>query len=119
MAGYRVRISCGASCEADVLVTLPSAYEGFYLPPLEGMAARCTVVCSDATGNAGHCIDGETCLQPPHGNVTAHEAAVLQLLGDEALRARLRCCGKEDGVAHNMQAERERFQAFMSAAIAS
>ncbi len=106
-------------CEADVLVTLPSAYEGFYLPPLEGMAAGCAVVCSNATGNAGHCIAGKTCLQPPHGDATAHEAAVLRLLGDEALRAKLRAAGSQMAAAHSMQAERERFQAFMSAAIAS
>jgi hypothetical protein len=106
-------------CEADILVTLPSVYEGFYLPPLEGMAAGCVVICSAATGNAGHCIAGETCLQPPHGDVEAHTAAVLQALGDGALRARLRATGERMASGHRMDRERERFHAFMSAVIAA
>jgi glycosyltransferase involved in cell wall biosynthesis len=106
-------------CEADVLVTFPSAYEGFYLPPLEGMAAGCVIICSNAGGNSGHCIPDETCLQPPHGDVEAHAAAVLRALRDGDLRTRLRGKGRRLASFHTLAAERSRFHEFMSAAIAA
>jgi glycosyltransferase involved in cell wall biosynthesis len=105
--------------EADILVTLPSAVEGFFLPPLEGMAAGCAVICSAAVGNREHCIAGETCLQPPFGDVEAHAAALLRLLADGELRAKLRRNGMERAARHRMAAERAGFHAFISEAIAS
>jgi glycosyltransferase involved in cell wall biosynthesis len=51
-----------------VVVCLPVSssrgYEGFYLPPLEAMAAGCLVICPPAVGNLAHCIDGYNCLMP-------------------------------------------------------
>lgn len=101
---------------ADILVGIPSAVEGLYLPSLEGMAARCVVVCSDAIGNRTHCIPGETCLQPPAGDLNAHLSAIGQALTDEPLRAYLRHTGHQLASRHTLHAERAAFHAVLTEA---
>jgi hypothetical protein len=49
---------------AQTAVLLPRRREGVYLPALEAMALRCSVVCPDCLGNRSFCRAGETCLQP-------------------------------------------------------
>lgn len=99
-----------------ILVTLPNPVEGFYLPPLEGMAAGCVVVCPDVDYNRGHCIDGETCLQPAFGDVDAHVEAVLRGLRDAALRKHLIAGGAAMARRHSMRRERSAFHAMLDAA---
>jgi hypothetical protein len=96
---------------ADVVVALPLAAEGFYRPALEAMACGCAVVCSDALGNRAHCIAGETCLQPAHGDAGAHVAAVLHLLDDTELRERLRHGGRAIARRFDLASERARVHA--------
>jgi Glycosyl transferases group 1 len=96
---------------ADVLVALPLAAEGFYRPALEAMACCCAVVCSDARGNREHCVDGESCVQPPHGDAAAHAAAVMRLLRDDELRERVRAGGRATASRFSLAAERERAHA--------
>lgn len=101
-----------------VLVTLPNAVEGFYLPALEGMAAGCAVVCGDVRYNRGHCIAGETCLMPPPGDLDGHVDAVLLLLRDEGLRGRLIAGGAAMARRHAMADERSAFHLMLDAAFA-
>src|SRR6185436_2556119 len=49
---------------AKTAIYLPNAAEGFYLPPLEGMALGTVAVCPDAIGNREFCEDGVNCLMP-------------------------------------------------------
>ena len=93
-------------------MTLPLR-EGFYLPALEGMAAGCVVICSDATFNRGHCIAGETCLQPAFGDLESHFEAVLLALRDDALAKRLVAGGRLMARRHSMRAERSAFHAML------
>jgi hypothetical protein len=96
---------------ADVFVALPRTDEGFFRPPLEAMACGCAVVCSDARGNRAHCLPDRTCLQPPHGDVDAHVAAVLRLLAADDLRERLRHDGHALARRFDLTVERARLHA--------
>jgi GT2 family glycosyltransferase/glycosyltransferase involved in cell wall biosynthesis len=80
-------------CQATVFVQT-SIHEGFALPPLEAMAAGAAVVCTDAHGNRDFCRDGINCLMP-EPNPRAVSAAIMRLLGDPELRARLGRAGIE------------------------
>lgn len=73
---------------ADVYV-LPTRYEGFGLPPLEAMAAKCPVIASDipvVDEVVRHEYNG---LLVPREDAPALAQSITRLLGDEALRARL------------------------------
>lgn len=93
----------------DIFVTLPHDREGAYLPPIEAMAAGCAVVCSDAVGNRGYCLDHETCLTPRFDDFDEHMVAVDLLLEDRALREQLRAGGSEMAEAHSLEGERAQF----------
>ncbi|GAA2312043.1 glycosyltransferase family 4 protein [Streptomyces kunmingensis] len=74
---------------------VPSLYEGFSLPAAEAMATGTPLVAT--TGGAIPEVagpDGETCLAVPTGDPGALAAALLRLLGDEDLRARLGAAGR-------------------------
>jgi GT2 family glycosyltransferase len=79
--------------EATVFVQT-SRHEGFCLPPLESMATRGAVVCTDAHGNRDFCVDGENCLMPKPTRA-AVAAALRTLLTDDPLRHRLGVKGIE------------------------
>ncbi len=96
---------------ADIFVGLTQPREGFYRPALEAMACGCAVVCSDALGNRAHCIDGITCLQPPHGDAVMHAEAVLRLLTDHELAERLRGHGRTLARQFSLDVERARLHA--------
>ena len=104
--------------QSRILVTLPEREEGFYLPALEGMAAHCAVVCSDAVGNRGHCVAEETCLQPAFGDLEGHVEAVQRLARDDELRRRLTKGGARMADRHGMHAERAAFHAMLDEALA-
>ena len=91
---------------ARIAVTLPHATEGFYLPALEAMAAGCAVVCTDAGGNRGFCIAGETCLCP-EAKPEAITSAVRSLLDDDELCQRLSENGKAMAQSYGLAAERK------------
>ncbi|MET9494651.1 glycosyltransferase family 4 protein [Streptomyces sp. NPDC006552] len=74
---------------------VPSLYEGFSLPAAEAMATGTPLVAT--TGGAIPEVagpDGETCLAVPPGDAGALAAALVRLLGDEPLRARLGAAGR-------------------------
>jgi glycosyltransferase involved in cell wall biosynthesis len=77
----------------DVLVLL-SRFEGAPYVPLEALRAGVPVVASDVVGNRDairHDVDG---LLVPPDNADEAAAAVLRLLDDERLRARLGAAGR-------------------------
>ena len=74
---------------------VPSLYEGFSLPAIEAMACGTPLVAT--TGGALPEVvgrDGDTGLLVPPGDPAALADALLRLLGDEPLRARLGAAGR-------------------------
>jgi glycosyltransferase involved in cell wall biosynthesis len=56
---------------------------------LEAAAMGCAMVVADSAGIRDYCVDGETCLKVPCGDVAALAAAIRRLMADAALRERL------------------------------
>lgn len=73
---------------ADVFL-LPSATEGFGLAALEALSSGVPVVASKIGGIPEVVADGETGFLCAPGDVVEMAAAVLRLLGDSALHARM------------------------------
>jgi glycosyltransferase involved in cell wall biosynthesis len=71
---------------ASVLV-FPSLYEGFGLPPLEGMAHGCPVVVSDVSSLPEVCADAGEYVDPTDDKSIA--AGMYRLLTDHELRKKL------------------------------
>jgi glycosyltransferase involved in cell wall biosynthesis len=78
------------------LVVVPSLFEGFSLPLVEAMACGTPVVAT--TGGALPEVagrHGETALLVPPGDPQALADAIVLMLADDALRARLGAAGRE------------------------
>lgn len=73
----------------------PSWYESFPLYPLEAMACGCAVV-STPLGAEDFLRDGENALIAPPRRPDLLAERLVELLGDQATAARLRCQGLED-----------------------
>jgi glycosyltransferase involved in cell wall biosynthesis len=71
----------------------PSLYEGFGLPVLEAMARDVPVACSEASSMPE--VAGDAALLFDPGDENAIASAIVRLLDDEALRARLISLGHE------------------------
>ncbi len=74
------------------LLAFPSLYEGFGLPLLEAMACGVPVLSSDASSLPEVGGEGAALLLSPHDEA-AWSAALIDLLGDDAARGRLRQAG--------------------------
>ncbi|MFL6117737.1 MAG: glycosyltransferase, partial [Catenulispora sp.] len=75
---------------------VPSLYEGFSLPAVEAMSCGAALV--STTGGAIPEVagpDGRTTLAVPPGDPSALAAALVRLLGDADLRARLGAAARE------------------------
>jgi len=118
-AGWRVRLIdalqprdtfLNSLGEAKVTLFLPLAKEGFYLPPLEGMALGTLVVCPDCIGNRSFCLSGENCLRPTYQTGAIQEAIRTAFELGPADRSLL-CAGARDTVAkHDIGHECSQFQ---------
>lgn len=86
--------------EAEV-ACVPSLYEGFSLPAVEAMACGVPVV--GTTGGAVPEViglNGETGLLVPPGDPDSLAIALLRVLGDAGLRARIGAAGRERALAN-------------------
>lgn len=89
-----------------VTLFLPHDYEGFYLPPLEGMALETLVVCPYFTGNRPFYKDGVNCFNPPYNAESILNAVQYALsMSDTAVRPILINAG-ESANRHNIEGER-------------
>ncbi|HMA48077.1 MAG TPA: glycosyltransferase family 4 protein, partial [Frankiaceae bacterium] len=79
---------------ADVFVFPPLWDEGFGLPPVEAMAAGVPVVVTRSGALVETVVDGRTGLVVDKGRPDALAAAILRLLGDDALRAGMGAAGR-------------------------
>jgi glycosyltransferase involved in cell wall biosynthesis len=91
MPGYVPDADLPALYAAAEVFVFPSLYEGFGLPVLEAMACGTPVVCSAASSLPE--VAGQAALLVPPKDVGALAGAIERLLGDPALRARLRAEG--------------------------
>ena len=93
------RVSDGEKAQlfrtADIFVSPATGRESFGIVLLEAMAAGTPIVCSDIHGYKGVVQRGsQAVLVPPH-DAKALAAAISELLGDAALRARMGAAGLE------------------------
>jgi hypothetical protein len=94
---------------ARVTVFLPHPTEGFYIPPLEGMALGTIVVCPDCVGNRSFCLPGSNCFFPDYSEDDVVQAAEAALQAPDKLVDRLIERGFETAGAHNLTEERASF----------
>jgi glycosyltransferase involved in cell wall biosynthesis/SAM-dependent methyltransferase len=73
---------------ADILV-YASHFDSCPRPPQEGMAAGAAVVCTDTEGAKEYCVHEENCLLVPVKSPPDIAAAILRLIHDRELRARI------------------------------
>ena len=76
------------------LFVLPSLYEGMPNALLEAMALGRPVVASAVDGNLDVVVDDETGVLVPPGDATALVNAIVGLVQDDILRARLGCAAR-------------------------
>jgi glycosyltransferase involved in cell wall biosynthesis len=86
--------AAGAVGDLDVFL-LTSRFEGGPYAPLEAMRAGVPVVLTDAVGSRDVLVDGESGRLVPVDRPDASASAVVELLRDHALRARLTAGGRE------------------------
>ena len=80
--------------------------EGFYLPALEAMALETLVVCPHATGNLGHCRDGENCIVPDF-TVDGLVEGVRRMFGcGDVQKSAFLTAGKKTARAHDRKEEK-------------
>ena len=94
---------------ARVTVFLPNEAEGFYLPPLEGMAMETLVVCPEHDGEHAIYRPPHNCFRPAYtlDEVTAATESGLALGSGEA--ASMLAAARETADEHSLKAERQRF----------
>jgi glycosyltransferase involved in cell wall biosynthesis len=102
---------------ADVLVDA-SLWQGFGRPGLEAMACGTVPVLTNIGGLAEYARDDQNCLLVDPQDATASAAAVLRILGDRDLHARLRAQGiiTASRFSHELEASRhlELYRRWMS-----
>lgn len=97
---------------ADIFLS-HSLYDGFPLPPLEAMAAGTAVL---AIGNGGiecYALAEENCLLCPQGDLDLYTQALLRLMQEEDLRARLAAAGQKTAQAYTPQRMAEEMEQFL------
>lgn len=85
----KVRLLRRAAC-----LVYPTRYESFGLPPLEAMVAGCPVVSTDIPVISEMIQNGVNGLLAPPEDPAGLAAAIIRLLTDSALRARLIAAGQ-------------------------
>jgi glycosyltransferase involved in cell wall biosynthesis len=99
-AGYQTNIPDWLAA-ADVWL-LPTERENFSVAVLEALAAGCPVVSTTCPGNDEVLVDGENSRTFAIGDIGAGAAALRDLMGDPALRERVRARGRETAAAYTV-----------------
>ena len=99
--------------QASVCVLLPLKREGFFLPPLEGMALGRGVVTPNCGGNRAYCRPGENCLMPTY-DAEPLAAAALTLIQDRAQLERLAATGLRTATERSIERERSAYHALLA-----
>lgn len=92
-----------------VFIGLTKEREGFFLPALEAMASGCAVVCADAIGNRGYCIDRVSCLFAEFGDANDYIRCGIRLLDDASTRDAIEQRGMTLATEYTMERERALF----------
>jgi hypothetical protein len=95
--------------DARITLFLPRPSEGFYLPPLEGMACGTIVVCPDCVGNRGFCVDLVNCFRPEYNESSIRSAVTNALQQNAADRARMQKAAHATAARHSLESERASF----------
>jgi hypothetical protein len=95
--------------DAKITVVLPRSIEGFYLPPLEGMALGTVVICPDCIGNRGFCQDGVNCFRPQYKVTEIVSAARNALQQSQREREQMLQNAEATVRKHSLETERESF----------
>ena len=101
-----------AVAQARVVVCLPHATEGFYLPGLEAMGLGTPLVVPDCVGNREYAIDGGNCLMPAFDTEDLVDAVLALWSNTEAAR-RMVDAGKATAAAHTLERERNAFDSIL------
>ncbi len=94
---------------ARVTVFLPNDTEGFYLPPLEGMAMGTLVVCPEHDGEHAIYRHGENCFRPAYELDELAVAAEAALALDTERTRAMRAAARKTAEGRSMQVERATF----------
>ena len=96
-----------------VVVCIPKAQEGFYLPPLEAMSFGCMVVTVDCVGNRSFCVHESNCLIARRSASSLAEAT-LRALNSGAFKGWLqRRKASSTAREHSLSKERSKFQSII------
>lgn len=106
-ADYLARMAAAA-----IVVTLPEAAEGFYLPGIEALAMGRVLVQYDCVGGRDYLVDGVNALVPARG-AAAIVAAVARVRADPSLRNNLSKAAHETARRFDLPAERQGVHALL------
>ena len=95
---------------ADVLV-YASHFDSCPRPPQEGMAAGAAVVCTATSGAKEYCVHEQNCLLVPIKNPRAIADAILRLVQDRALLARIVEGGRSTAAEYPREREHNELEA--------
>jgi len=93
--GYVEGEPLAALYHAAHVLAAPSLYEPFGIVALEGMICGKPVVAADVGGLREIVLDGQTGFRVPAGDATALAGALVKILTDADLAARLGAAGRE------------------------
>ncbi len=99
----------GRLAASEVVVFLPLAAEGCFLPALEAFGLGCLVVCPDCVGNRSFCRDGDTCLHPPREPGPIAAAALAALAFPVPRRERMVAAATREAAGLGLEGERRAF----------
>ena len=95
--------------EARTTVFLPNEAEGFYVPPLEGMALGTLIVCPIHKGDNSIYFPGQNCFRPAYTLTELTRAAELALALPPDQAQQMRANARKTAEAHDLLLERQAF----------